>query len=207
MKRLLSILIAPMACGCWAPKQPITEFRINPITHTASFSDSKDNHVILEGLEFNGVEKSGSLDRLEIDNSASSVIAMQIKQMEVWNQQMQTANDGIKATLAGLQNIVGAMTPMAMQYMQTRQAIATDAPGAAKILDSAGRLIGTLNGGIFTPAPTSPPVIPPVLIPGPPPPAPQGRADDADDGEKVADVFPNRVRIMVWDGHRTVPLP
>src|SRR5690349_13001531 len=97
--RIVGVLLAAMltTCGgCWAPKPPETSVSVNPITHTITFLDTKDNHVVVHGARYNGATHDFGLDDLEIENSASSVIQQQIQLMAQWNIQMQTANQGLR---------------------------------------------------------------------------------------------------------------
>lgn len=134
--------------GCWAPPGPITEFKINPVSKTASFRDTKDNHIKLQGLEFSATEKSGKLQLLEIENSASAVIAMQIKQMEVWNTQMATANEGITRVLSGLERLLEKVMPAVQAQIEVNQTRANKpnmAEAVIEVTQSTERTVRQLN--------------------------------------------------------------
>jgi len=110
---LLSVSAALASCsGCWAPKPPGTSLSLDPQTRSVEFYDTKDNRVVVEGLDLDATTRSAHLDRLEIDNRASTVIEMQVLQMAQWNLQMQTANEGIRTALAGIATIVDHLTPL-----------------------------------------------------------------------------------------------
>lgn len=84
-------------CGVANPK---TQFSVNPITKTITFSDTKDNTLEIEDLEFVSANGSGaSIKRLSLRNNASDVrianveqlkeVTMQLKQLgENFNQGM-----------------------------------------------------------------------------------------------------------------------
>lgn len=145
--------------GCWAPtRAAYTSVTVNPWTHSLEFYDGKDNLVDVKGLSYNPTTKEFRLDELHIDNRASSVIAMQAEMMRVWNEQMQTANEGLRM----FTDLAAALVPIATQYMTTRQAIATDDPNAAKVLDAIQRLI---TASQVPPAETAPPTQPPPAFP------------------------------------------
>jgi hypothetical protein len=114
MGRLFVVIfaVALLVCqfGCWAPKSPETRLGVNVWTHTWEFSDTKDNSVTIKNAKYDPVTKEASVELVQIENSASTVIQQQIEQMKIWNLQMQTANEGIRATLLGLTQLANQFT-------------------------------------------------------------------------------------------------
>lgn len=135
---LLSGTTCVSGTGCWAPNTPATEFSVNPVWRTFSFSNTKDVHVLVEGLEFDASAKAGKLAKLEVTDNASSVIERQIVQMERWNDQLKTNGDNLERLVNA---IAAGAAPMVGGYFQTRQAIATDPGAAVKALEALGYLV------------------------------------------------------------------
>jgi hypothetical protein len=96
--------------GCMMPDEPETRFGVNVWTHSWEFRDTKDNRVTIKNARYNAATKEASVELVEIENSASAVIREQVEQMKIWNEQMRTANEGIRDTMAGLTSIAGTLT-------------------------------------------------------------------------------------------------
>lgn len=69
--------------GSWLidREMPRTYFKINPITKTLSFEDTKNNDVSVEGLVINQKDGTCSLEKLTIKNNSSEVIDADEKRM------------------------------------------------------------------------------------------------------------------------------
>lgn len=99
------------ASGC-AFIKPTTQLDMNPITRTISFVDTKDNDVEINGVHWaDGPDgKSFTVESVIVANKASPVIEANVQQMLAFVEQQRAANEGIAASLAGLAQMITAMS-------------------------------------------------------------------------------------------------
>ena len=102
---LLAWLLAATT-GCNMPQTPETRLTFDPWTHSMTFHDTKDNDVLIEGAEYDGVTRTFKLQKLTLRNNASDVVVQHIEEMKIWNEQMRTANQGITNVMSGLTNML-----------------------------------------------------------------------------------------------------
>lgn len=136
LKGFLSSVVCLVMVGCLlgcAFIEPTTQLRINPITRTIEFTDTKNNDVQVDLIQYvenfssNGVlVRQFVIDNLLISNNSSEVIEQNVKQMLAFVEQQKAANEGIKVALEGLTNIVGSLISRVNGILQAIGQIAPD---------------------------------------------------------------------------------
>lgn len=113
---LLLMLVALSGCsaGHWLDADArYTEFRINPLTKTISFYDSKDNDVLMEGFEVNTKEGTAKLAKLQIVNKASDAIVAEVERMKAVGDAQMSQVAYLHEMMSGLSSIADALAKLA----------------------------------------------------------------------------------------------
>lgn len=107
-KSIISVLFTVLGVGC-AFIKPTTSFE-GP---GWSFMDTKDNDIIMDRPSFtkDGQSASFNAERISVANKSSSVIEANVQQMLAFVEQQKAANEGIKAAMSGLAQIVKEVIP------------------------------------------------------------------------------------------------
>jgi hypothetical protein len=113
--------LTTQATGC-AMIEPQTAFSVSPFG-TVRFFDSKDNDIIVKGLQFDPDSNGFSLAEMTVTNKSSPVIDANVQQMMAFVAQQQAANEGITAAFDGLSKTVEALSGTVEALLQNLPAV------------------------------------------------------------------------------------
>jgi hypothetical protein len=142
---LFSLIVLIPAC---AYNKPTTELRVNPMTRSVAFTNTKDVDATVEKVAVTWSNDGGSfeIDGFTVSDQASPVIKENVQQMLAFAEQQRAANEGIIGTvreLGGWISELRQMTALLTQLLRGSQ-IQLDTP------------IGSGSGTLGTPTTTAP---------------------------------------------------
>lgn len=118
---LVALILAPLT-GCFpiegfSSAKPETNFTVRtPAGKAVSFSDSKDNDVLVEGMLYNPQTGEFKIDKLSIRNNSSDVRDANARQTAAWVPLAQVNWQGLTqfttATFVGLSNLADSLQPL-----------------------------------------------------------------------------------------------
>lgn len=110
---VVSLAIGLMAgCGWFTP---VTKVSAGPFGSSFTFEDSKDNEILVEGAAANPADNSFRVDRLQIRNVSSSVLAAQTERLVQINEQMRIHGQNIAQAIGEFRGLLGSVMPYVMR--------------------------------------------------------------------------------------------
>lgn len=109
-KRFLWLLLALSGCGVDGihSARPVTRAKFDPVSKTFSIEDSKDNDILVKGLE---VEGRGKVEEISIRNNASDVRRANVEQMAGLAAQATANWQGAERTVGAFANLAREIMP------------------------------------------------------------------------------------------------
>ncbi|MBD3297947.1 MAG: hypothetical protein GF341_04770 [candidate division Zixibacteria bacterium] len=133
----LPVVLLACVLGCNQPYKATTVVEIDPVKKRVYYQNDKDMALLLEGLEADASQKTVKLDRLELSNSASTVMAAYVEQMKQYNEEFrihgQNIVNGLKTALGPLTVLTSLFTgiPPSGAYAPPDTAVAQPVPRSA----------------------------------------------------------------------------